>query len=168
VRDVEDTNAVYRAILADGFTERRPVIVIDNKFSRYSAEGQLEELHKLESLTRTDGLEAATLQDFFYKNKERVSTERVYLTGYVGIPFEELQSIFEHYGMNGWTQMRQRYSNSHGVLTLSRVGFNKEHTQAFVCVGFATDFTAGSGGYLLLQRTGGQWTMKEVGDVWVS
>jgi len=85
VRDFSDESSVYQTILADRFIEKRPVIILDSRFSRFSAEGQLEEFHKLESLTKTDGLEKATLEDFFNKNREALPGLSGDFTGYISL-----------------------------------------------------------------------------------
>jgi hypothetical protein len=55
----------------------------------------------------------------------------------------------------------------HGVMRLSRIGYSDDRTQALVYVAHVCPL-CGSGGYVLLARTGGRWSIVAESQDWVS
>lgn len=113
-------------------------------------------------------VEAATLQNFIQANQQQYLLGRQFNLGvkYVLISKEEMKSIFED--DKGWSVFYQRYPDSQGTMTLSRVGFNDKGTQAVVYVGNQADWLAGTGNVYLLEKINGQWTVKNHTMVWIS
>jgi hypothetical protein len=61
-----------------------------------------------------------------------------------------------------WRRFYARYPDSPGLVRLSRVGFDQVHEQSLVFVYAICGGRCGTGRYVLLSRSGGQWEV--VGD----
>ena len=61
-----------------------------------------------------------------------------------------------------------KYPDASGLISISKVGFNKEKNQAFVEVELTYCGLCGSGDYVLLQKEQGIWKVKEIFNRWVS
>ena len=158
---------IYRAIiLADHADEK--VIVLRAESGRDFSQADLEGRPLPLAFEPSEGVEEETLDD--YCNKNQVESQLIpgdLGVNYVLVSEEEMSGLFENRG-NGWASFRKKYPSANGLLTFSRVGFNKAHTQALVYVGWSCDFTCGNGGYVLLQKHGNKWSLKSVGGGWLS
>jgi hypothetical protein len=81
---------------------------------------------------------------------------------HVLISEEEIAKIMK---AGEWELFYQKYPKSQGLISLSRVGFDAGRTQALVYFGNPTSATSGKGGYLLLEKRAGTWTIKR--DIWM-
>ena len=77
-----------------------------------------------------------------------------------------LTKIFEDGGW--WAEFYQRYPDSHGILQLSRVGFNKKKDTALVYAGNQREGLSGAGYCILLSKRDGLWGVQETKMVWIS
>ena len=68
----------------------------------------------------------------------------------------------------GWKEFYQLYPQSNGYLHFSRVGFNKERTEALVHVGWMRGSLEGQGQYFLLSKKDGKWQVERSVGTWVS
>jgi len=62
----------------------------------------------------------------------------------------------------------EKYPDANGLISISKVGFNKEKNQAFVEVELTFCGLCGSGDYVLLEKEQGIWKVKEIFNRWVS
>lgn len=69
---------------------------------------------------------------------------------------EEFEHIFRD--REGWTRFRQAFPGSDGTLRFSRVGFDRDVTQAMLYAGQQFDWNIGSGGFWLFSKLDGEWT----------
>lgn len=69
-----------------------------------------------------------------------------------------------------WAKIQnEKYPNSGGIIiSLSRVGFNSNKTQALVQVGFQCGVTCGEGNYFLLTKNKGRWKIKKKHITWIA
>ena len=115
-----------------------------------------------------EGLEEETLIDFFTKNREQhpVEPDLNPEGRLICLSDEEFQHIFRN--REGWDRFRKAFPESDGTLRFSRVGLNRDVTQAMIYAGQQFDWHIGSGGYWLFSKSGGAWT--EVGRLgtWIS
>ena len=58
-----------------------------------------------------------------------------------------------------WETFYKNYPNNGGLIFFSQVGFNNNHDQAMVYVSRACGGLCGGGGYILLGKTNGKWTI---------
>lgn len=71
--------------------------------------------------------------------------------------FEEIFSDYSPGG--GWDKFNKMFPNSTGTIEFSRVGFDPDHTTAFVYMGNQRDWLVGAGYYFILKKdaSSGKW-----------
>jgi hypothetical protein len=115
-----------------------------------------------------DGLLEETLADFLAKNREQHPVEpdfnpegRLVCVG---------DEAFEHIFRDGYgrARFRRTFPESDGTLRFSRVGLDRDVTQAILYAGQQFDWNVGSGGFWLFSKLDGEWA--EAGRVgsWIS
>ena len=67
-----------------------------------------------------------------------------------------------------WVRFYQKYPHSSGLVFFSNIGFNAQHTQAFVYGGYMCDGLCGQGRYFLLEKVNGKWQIIQEQGLWVS
>ena len=115
-----------------------------------------------------EGLDEETLTDFLAKNREQYAIEPDLNPGgrLLCVGDKEFGHIFRD--GDGWARFRRQFPESDGTLRFSRVGLDRDVTQATLYAGQQFDWNVGSGGFWLFPRYNGEWT--EAGRVgsWVS
>ncbi len=115
-----------------------------------------------------EGLAEETLNDFLAKNHEQYPIEPDLNPGrrLVCVGDEEFEHIFRD--GEGWERFRRTFPESDGTLRFSRVGLDRDVTQAMLYSGQQFDWNVGSGGFWLFSKLDGEWT--EAGRVgsWLS
>jgi len=86
---------------------------------------------------------------------------------YVLIGSKEMDDIF-HRDEDGWDEFYQRYPNSPGTITLSRVGFSTDLKRALVYIGHQSHWRAGSGHFVVLRKENGDWRVQGKTMIWIS
>ena len=71
-------------------------------------------------------------------------------------------------GVDGWDTFYQKYPGSSGIVTLSKVGFNKEMNQALVIMGVQRGRVFGIGELYLLQKENNAWRIQKAAMLWIS
>ncbi|MDQ3745433.1 MAG: hypothetical protein M3444_13715, partial [Acidobacteriota bacterium] len=119
---------------------------------------------------RMPGVRADTLSDYISKSGRE---ER--LTDLHGLGMElalvdpyELEKLFATNGVGGWNLFYQKYPGSSGIISFSRVGFSREHDQAFVNASRWCGGLCGDGWDVILRKTERGWIIEEKRMVWVS
>ena len=113
-------------------------------------------------------LDSEILRDFTAKNSQRHALERRFATKAEYV-LASSQDVARALGAERqWDNFRRRYPSSHGLTTISRVGFNAGRTQALVYRGDRFGGKAGVGNYLLLVKKDGAWAVVRGYRVWVS
>jgi hypothetical protein len=77
------------------------------------------------------------------------------------------EDIFKD-GCCGWSAFFEKYPDSGGYVTFSRVGFNGSGTQALVYVVRMCGGLCGSGCYVFLEKKGGAWQTQRWLVLWLS
>jgi len=118
------------------------------------------------------------LQDYTQKNKISVLLEARFSSRLPVALISEAQRdrIFDIKGegekktanLDGLKELERLYPNSQGFLSLSRIGFNKDSTQALVYVGNVCGGLCGSGQFFFLVKAGNGWKVKLLATTWVS
>jgi len=114
------------------------------------------------------GLQEETFADFKAKNAEAYPLKPTFNLGVkmVLVSGPEIKEIFKE--KNGWDNFYAKYPGSQGLMTLSRVGFNREMTQALVYIGNQSHWLAGAGYCVVLAKKDGAWTVEKQVMVWIS
>lgn len=109
------------------------------------------------------GLPAEAVQDFVEANKKGVEPIRLsVLEGEVPIvSWEDTKRLFE----KGTTKFFR--PKGHRLLKLSRVGFNKQKTEAIACVEIS-DGSFGEALLIHLRNDGHNWSAVEIRNIWIS
>jgi hypothetical protein len=115
-----------------------------------------------------EGLSEETLADFLAKNREQHPVEPDLNPGgrLTCLSDEEFEHIFRN--REGWERFRQTFPESDGTLRFSRVGLNRDVTQAMVYAGQQFDWHIGSGGYWLFSKSSGVWAESGRLGTWLS
>jgi hypothetical protein len=69
---------------------------------------------------------------------------------------------------DGWRIFHKIYPNAIGILTVSRVGFNKRSDQAIMYLDFVKGELNAVGRYILLDKVNSKWRIRKILEVWVS
>ena len=127
-----------------------------------------ESLRELESANDEYESIEETLTDFLAKNRVQHPIEPDLNPGgrLVCVGDEEFEHIFR-YG-DGWARFRKEFPDSDGTLRLSRVGFDRDVTQAMLYAGQQFDWNVGSGGFWLFSCLDGEWTEVGRAGSWLS
>jgi hypothetical protein len=155
---------VYSVLINTRYLDERiKLIVIEENTTKSTAEVS-DELIK----QNMPELQQETVDDFKTANEQSYLLQREFNlpVNYVLISQEELNGIFG--GGRGWDNFYNKYSDSQGIMTFSRVGFNAERSQALVCVGNQYHFLAGAGYIVLLVKEDGIWRVKHEVMSWIS
>jgi len=85
---------------------------------------------------------------------------------YALLDFDQLNSIPK--GGDWWGEFYRRFPGSEGILTLSRVGFNAERTQALFYFSNRCGGLCGAGSYVVMEKRGSDWVISKEIEMWVS
>ncbi len=69
---------------------------------------------------------------------------------------------------DGWKEFDARYPNAKGLITISRIGYDRLHQHALVEVGSQYAPLAGAGEFLLLEKINGAWQVQKNVMAWIS
>jgi len=114
-----------------------------------------------------EGLGEETLADFLAKNREQHPVEPDLDPGgrLICLSDEEFLHVFRD--REGWERFRQEFPESDGTLRFSRVGFDRDVTQAMIYAGQQFDWQIGSGGYWLFTKSSGAWVESGKLGTWI-
>lgn len=79
-----------------------------------------------------------------------------------------VEKLFFTDGSEGWPGFNARYPKSHGIIWLSRVGFNTARTEALLYIGNQWTEGAGEGFVVLLRKAAGRWAEVAKASCWIS
>jgi hypothetical protein len=159
-RDV-DEQAVYSFLLSG--TERDRVVISRTTDSGFDFTGKSDMPQEMPGLSRE------LWEDYLARNDRSypLPTDMEIGVEYVLLDDDEMSDIFTHYE-DGWEEFYSRYPDSPGITTLSRVGFNRDGTEALVYMGTQLHYLAGTGNLLRLEKTDGVWKVMEEIMLWIS
>jgi hypothetical protein len=86
---------------------------------------------------------------------------------YALVSQEEMSQIFSQ-NRDGWVLFYERYPDTPGITTISRVGFNETLDQALVYIGTMSHWLAGAGYFVLLDKVNGAWIVDQQVMTWIS
>jgi len=114
-------------------------------------------------------LERSTAESFSTRNATTtpVSPDMVLGVEYVLVSQEEMSQIFSQ-NRDGWVLFYERYPDTPGITTISRVGFNESLDQALVYIGTMSHWLAGAGYHVLLGKVNGAWIVEQQVMTWIS
>jgi hypothetical protein len=161
--------AVYGALLKDMFIgkeTKRLIVEQDTAVGDYSDSDPASLLERLTPLTRE------TVEDFRARNAQPSElSDKFGLEVTINfISKDEIKKIFEKRDdkYDGWEAFRKKYPGAGSIITLSRVGFSQDKSQALIFVGYQCDWLCGQGNYILLTKKGGDWKVEKKSMTWIS
>lgn len=162
--------AVYSALIQNMYVkERVRTIVIVKHTMFYKINWEKPEDYRKSILDELRPISQETIEDFEKKNEEEGELARhLNLTvNYVLLGKQSATKTPEEYA-NKWKEFYERYPNSPGMISLSRVGFNSDKDQALVYVGNSCGGLCGKGYYVMLMKSDRVWKVQKEMLLWVS
>jgi hypothetical protein len=174
-----DTYAVYDVLLNDTAAAKEGrLLIIQSETSgwRDDNDANFEQFTRpapfLEYVSKSlPEAESGTLWYYLAVNRERQELKNIFQlkTNYLLVTDDELKSLAGGRELVlMWPTFYQKYGSDAALYGLSRVGFNPEHTQAFVYFWHACGDTCGSGSYVLLEKSDGTWREVKRMGLWLS
>lgn len=165
-----DEYAVYAALFAEKGNDKQgtqivleEATVVNDSFAGRMDQRSLEKLFGLPSIKDA-------IDDFIKKNrKSSVLTDQFKLKAtIVLITNSDVKRMFHDSIDGGWDLFHAKYPNATSINTLSRVGFNKDRTDALVYYTYSCGGLCGQGQYVLLGKHDGQWKIEKESMTWIS
>lgn len=167
-----DEYSVYTSLLQQEFIAKRTKeIVIRKQTDVENFSDDKSPAYLTESLP---SLEKQTFEDFGSRNKKFAElTEKFNLKVKVNIVGEEIDRIFRkgrqrNSKVDGWEAFHKKYPTAGAIITLSRVGFNGDKTQALMFIAHGCSWLCGEGNYVLLVKKDGNWKIEKKLMAWIS
>jgi hypothetical protein len=157
-----DETGVYRAVLSGARYSGRTIVV-----QEMSNRGD-ELMNKIE---QARGVSGEAIRDYKLRNLEPGSLRWI---GSISPRIEflsedEIDRIFpEDASVYPWTDFYKRFPGSSGLVSLSKIGFNNDHTQAIIYVANVCGGLCGSGEFVVLKKVRGRWVVDRTDQLWVS
>jgi hypothetical protein len=164
MRETEEY-AVYSALLVN--VEIGHALLIQNRTeSAYGYDGSGDEAKYIKDRLPSETSEE-TLNDFklIDRQQKELNQQFVLNHAYILVTQEERQNGFANRA--GRDAFFQRYPDARGIFLLSRVGFNKNLDEALVHSWRYCGGDCGGGGFYLLRKQNGRWSMKQT-KTWIS
>ncbi|NCN39355.1 MAG: hypothetical protein COY38_04110 [Candidatus Aenigmarchaeota archaeon CG_4_10_14_0_8_um_filter_37_24] len=169
VEEIENEEYTIYSSLIDGMyaTDQVDLIVIMDHASLGGHESLDQTLNYVSQ--QIPEIEKDTLDDYKIKNTQNYPLENSFniKAKVILISQVDFDRIFRP-DIDGWEQFYKIYPKSQGIMTLSRVGFNKEKDQALVYAGNQAHYLAGRGYYVLLTKENDIWGIKKDVMTWIS
>ena len=117
-------------------------------------------------------LQRSTIRSFETRNRKPIvlSAENFEQHSVSIVAEHELSKIFNRAEGGGgwWPEYYERFADAQGILTLSRVGFNSEGTQALLYYGNQYAGLGGKGEMVLFDRVDNRWLITKRYMIWIS
>ena len=165
-----DEYAVYAALFAEKGDDKQgtqivlqDVTVVNDRFAGRMDQRSLEKLFGPASTKDA-------IDDFVTKNrKSSVFTDQFKLNAtIVLITDSDVKRLFHDSIEGGWDLFHAKYPRATSINTLSRVGFNKDRTEALVYWTYSCGGLCGQGQYVLLGKRDGHWKIEKESMTWIS
>jgi hypothetical protein len=167
----DDDAAVYTALFVKLYeaAKGRPIVLSDQTalgvppgmMANTTVEGPLTEkfLSRLPNDARAE-YEARNKQSLHFPSPCKLAPECVVAN------LADLAPYTKDAG--AWRKFFKKYPNSPGIVVVSRIGFNAEHTEAVVYSGHSCGTLCGQGEFDHLMKQDGVWTVTDRTIVWIS
>ena len=158
---------VYAALVADLYASSTLLVIMDRTQTSVLGLADTATYHHVGANLKT--LTNETMQDFKSNNDASHSLRASMVLGvkYILFSQKDRQELFK-INQSGWDVFYNRYPDAPGIITFSRVGFNKTMEQALVYLGIQSNWLAGFGNFYLLEKINGSWVIKEQVMSWIS
>ncbi len=163
----QEEQAVYAFLLAKLYQHKEYVIMADTATSSTGVDSNTQTLTYV--LQNMHGIATDTLASFRARNTmAQVLRPDMQLGGPYTLLSQTARSQIFGQNQSGWDIFYNRYAQSPGITTFSRVGFDASLDQALVYMGTQSNWLVGAGYYYLLEKVNGSWSIDQQVMVWVS
>lgn len=163
--------AVYSALLEKLFVKddvkllvirKQTLFSINNYFIRTAVEESFSDMKKLFSSVSEDAF-----RDYRIKNQYPSILSSKFILSVKYVFTDEFE--FNKDKDAAWiASFFEKYPDARGIIQLSKIGFNKDRTEAFVFAEFICSPLCSGGNNILLEKNSGVWKVKEKFEGWKS
>ena len=163
--------AVYSALLDELFVkddvkllviQKQTIYSANNYFIRSTVEEPIPDMKKL-----FPSVSENTFLDYRSKNQQSSTLSPKFVLPVKYVVTDEFE--FKEDEDAAWSDsFYKKYPDARGIIRLSKVGFNKDGTEAFVFAEFICFSLCGGGNNILLKKNFGVWKVKEQFEGWKS
>jgi hypothetical protein len=163
---------VYAAVIDELFSGKnlsdKPIkaLLLENRTRFDDFEGEAVINPKVAGTPLFTGVKPETMDSFIKQNAQR-SQLTASIKASVKLQTVEDKLVQETIKGNLWKKLYAAYPDCAGIISLSKIGFDKEGKQALVYVAHVYGEDTGRGAILFLQKTGQQWKVQEKTFNWV-
>lgn len=147
--------SIYQTVLYEviGLDEKRPFLLNTETTYNYPDTSLPNTIRSVQEIFEDQTI-AIILDDFYWQNERKSQTSHFFIEVSNPIVIQnprQIESIFAE--PEGWTQIAERYSEDHIILSFSQIGFNGEQNKALLYYQLETPTFYG-GYYTLLVKQG--------------
>ena len=160
----EETKEIYTAILNLDLYKSK-TIVLDEFTQRGGAI-----MDDMISRRDVDGLERSAVESYELRNKTSTSLREFFADREDIVFFTEkdAKDFARNKSIEFEEQLTKRYPGAGRLISLSNVGFNKDHTEALVYVTYYCGSLCAGGQFIILKKPKDKWAVAGVQSLWVS
>jgi hypothetical protein len=163
----QEEQAVYTFLLAKMYQHTGYVIMANTATSATGVDNTVQTLDYV--LQNMHNVAPATLESFRARNATaQILRADMQVGGAYTLLSQTARNQIFSQNQSGWDIFYYRYPQAPGLTTFSKVGFNANLDQALVYMGTQSNWTVGTGYYLLLNKTNGTWSIDQQVMIWVS
>jgi hypothetical protein len=158
--------SVYSALIMQKFVrdDTRLIVITDPT----CCDNEIPDVWRLKQL---EPLSTDTFADLKEANKRVTHLKRAFVLAvpYRIVDYRQIEELFAPMMLDEeWKTFYSLYPHSNGYLRLSRVGFNKDLSEALVSTGWMRGEREGEGKYFLLSKVDGKWHVQRSVGTWIS
>ena len=161
--------------LINEFNHAKRIVISDSTsidftdLDRLNFEKLRKEFSEFENELKNQELQEETFKDFKNQNinSEKILKSEIPNDKIVLISSEEVDKIFKN-NRKGWDHFYRKFPKSQGILTLSKIGFNENKTQAIVYYGNQSHYLAGIGYLAYYIKINDSWKLAGLSELWIS
>jgi hypothetical protein len=167
-----DEPLIYSAVMEELFAGKKlsdkpiKLILLENLTRFDDFEGDKAVTAAPNATPMFKGLKSETMQSFIRQNARRHPLLNP-VKASVKVQLLDGKIAQETVQNGGWEKLYAAHPGCGGIVSLSKVGFDREGKQALVYVAYVYGEDAGRGTILFLQKTGQQWKVQEKLANWV-
>jgi hypothetical protein len=163
--------AVYSALLEKLFVkddvkllviQKQTISSVDNYFIRSIVEERIPSMKKLFPSVSEDAF-----HDFRSKNQQSSNLNSEFALPVKYVVTDKFKPKNDE-DVAWIDSFFEKFTDARGMIRLSKVGFNKDRTEAFVFVEFVCFALCGGGNNVLLEKDSSRWKIKEQFEGWKS
>ena len=156
--------AVYRAVIEEMYVhdERKLIVIVGQTF--FNPDYVIGAFESPDILN----VSPETLDSFQKRNQQPQAIDCTKLVLSVPCASDEISIKDGEHPRDYWDRFYEKYPGSQGSMSISRVGFNTDGSEALVYVGNYAYDLAGEGFHVLLVRKGDTWVVHRKETAWIS